>query len=61
MEARKDIESSSNVDENIAIITVKKEVNLSTLYPKEEEMKNLFHVKIWINKNKVDDLFNSRF
>jgi hypothetical protein len=47
MEEGKEIESNSNVDENIVYTIVQKEVNLSSLHPKEEkEMTKLFHIKI---------------
>jgi hypothetical protein len=38
---------------------MKKEVNLSSLYPKEEkEMTELFHIKIQVKKTKVNALFD---
>jgi hypothetical protein len=48
------------VDENIVCTSVKKDVNLSILYHKEEkEMKKLFHINIQFKKTKVYDLFDS--
>jgi hypothetical protein len=47
MDSRNQVESSSNVDENISYTSVQKEVNLSGLHHKEEkEMKKIFHIKI---------------
>ena len=38
---------------------MQKEVNLSSLYHKEEEMEKLFHINIHAKKTKVDALFDS--
>ena len=42
-----ELESGSDVDENIICTTVHKEVDLISLHPKEEkEMTKIFHIKI---------------
>jgi hypothetical protein len=54
------VESSSDVDENIVCTYVQKEVNLSSLHHQEEkEMTKLFHIKIHVKKTKIDALFDS--
>jgi hypothetical protein len=54
------VESSSYVDEDIIYTTMKNEVNLSSLHPKEEkEITKLFHINILLKKTKVDALFDS--
>jgi hypothetical protein len=54
------VESRSNVDENIACTSMQNEVKLCILHHKEEkEMKKVFHIKIQVKKTKVDSLFNS--
>jgi len=60
VEAGKEIESNSYVYEKIGCTRIQKEVNLSSLHRKEEkEMTSLFHIKIKINKDKVDALLGS--
>jgi hypothetical protein len=55
------VESSSNLDENIVCMSMQKEVNLSTLHCHEyKEMTKLFHINIQVKKTKIDALFNSR-
>lgn len=47
MEARKEIQSNSDMDERIVYTIVQKEANLSTLHCEEEkEMSKLIHIKI---------------
>jgi len=59
-DSRNQVESSSNVDENIVSASVQKEVNLSSLPQQEEkETKKLFHIKIRVKKTKIDVLFDS--
>jgi hypothetical protein len=54
------VESSLNVDENIVYTLEQKEVNLSSLYHKEEkEMTKLFHIKIQVKKTEADVLIDS--
>ena len=60
MDSRKEVERSSDLDENIVYTLLQKEVNLSILHHKEDkEIKKLFHMKIHIKKIKVDGVFNS--
>jgi hypothetical protein len=58
MDSSNQVKRSSNVDEKISY-TLVKEVNLSNLHHKEEEMTKLFHIKTQVKKTKVDDLFDS--
>ena len=54
------IESNSNVDENVVFTIMQNEVNLSSLDRKEEKgMTKLFHISIQVNKIKVVSLFDS--
>jgi hypothetical protein len=58
-DSRNQVESSPNVDENIAYSSVQKEVNFSSLHQKEEkDMKKLFHITIHIKSTKVDALLD---
>ena len=46
-----------DVYDNIIGTTMKKEVNLSSLHPKEEkEMEQLFHIKIQVKKTNINTL-----
>jgi hypothetical protein len=56
MDSSNEVESNSDVDAKIVCTTVQKEVNLSSLHNKEEEMAKLFHIKIQVKKTKVDAL-----
>jgi hypothetical protein len=59
MNSNNHVESSSNVDENIACKLVQKEVNMSILHHQEEkEMTKLFHIKNQVKKTKIDALFD---
>jgi hypothetical protein len=60
MDSGNRLESSSYVDESIAFTIVQQEVNMSSLHQSEEkEITKLFHIKIQVNKTKVDALFDS--
>jgi len=53
------IESSSDVDDNIVGTLVQQEVNLSCIHHQEEkEMTKLFHIKIQVNNTKIDALLD---
>ena len=54
------VESNLDVDENIVFTTMQKEVNQSIPFQKyEKEMTKLFHIKVYVQKKKLDDLFDS--
>jgi hypothetical protein len=58
--SRNQVESSSDVDDNIVCISVQKKVNLSILHHQEEkEMTKLFHIKIQVKKIEIDTMFDS--
>jgi hypothetical protein len=51
MDSSIQVESSSDVDENIVCTLMQKEVNLSILHHQEEkEMNKLFHTKIKVRR-----------
>ena len=53
------VESIIDVDENIILTSVQKEMNLSILQQYEEnENTKFFHINIQVKKTKVDALFN---
>jgi hypothetical protein len=53
------VESSSNVDDNIANTSMQEEVNLSSFHHIEEkEMRKIFHINIQVKKRKVDALYD---
>jgi len=58
MDSGNRLESCSYVDKSIAFTIVQQEENISSLHKSEEkEMTKLFHIKIQVNKTKVDALF----
>lgn len=56
--AKESVDSTSNLDGQISRIIIQKEVVLVNCSPKEEEMNELFHVKIHMRQAKVDCLFD---
>jgi hypothetical protein len=61
MDTRTNINSISNVDEKIVSTKTHKEVNMSSLYNSEDKkMRKLFHIKICVQKIKVDNMFNTK-
>jgi len=60
MDLSNQVGSNSYVDKKIVCTIMQREVNMSSLHPKEEnEMKRIIHINIQVKKTKVDTLFNS--